>query len=398
VKRIPWAGLALLVVTMVLTVQAPTAQGWGRLPRLSGQLIDLTNNHGRDRRLWSNALQENRDLYVYLPPGYEPTKKYPLCLWLHGLAMDEQHAVDHLLPILDCAMACGQLPPMVIAFPDGTRNGRPNLLASHSFYINSKLGCYEDYLEQDVYDFLVQNYSIRPERNAHVLGGFSGGGLAAYYHGIKYKDRYGVVMGMCPPLNLRWIDCHDRYFSKFDPECWGWRESVRPGHEVIGRFFCVFTFRLGQLVFPLFGRGPEALAKLSEHNPIEMLERYNIQDRDLAMFIAYGGRDEFNIMAQVESFLYKARERGISIQVNYDARANHDWDSMKPMVPDMINWLAPYLAPYSPDVVSPVKHSSFLSPSRTSSSNFSVQDRQTSWDTSSFPKASPSISPHKTQR
>src|SRR5687767_2948583 len=49
--------------------------------KLAGQVLDYTKNHGEDNRIWSNALCEKRDLYVYLPPCYDPKKAYPLILW-----------------------------------------------------------------------------------------------------------------------------------------------------------------------------------------------------------------------------------------------------------------------------------------------------------------------------
>ena len=57
--------------------------------RLYGQLVDYSRNHGRDNRLWSPALGQKHDMYVYLPPGYDPCQRYPLVLWLHGFAQDE---------------------------------------------------------------------------------------------------------------------------------------------------------------------------------------------------------------------------------------------------------------------------------------------------------------------
>src|SRR5262249_30053586 len=160
----------------------------------------------------------------------------------------------------------------------------------------------------DVWDFVVLHYSIRSEREAHILVGVSMGGFAAFNYGIKHRDAFGVVVGIYPPLNLRWINTQGRYFANFHPEDWGWRTSLDRRREVIARFYCgLVTFRLGQLIDPIFGRGPEALQEIIRENPIEMIDRLGLHEGELEMYVAYGGKDQFNVDAQVESFLYVAR-------------------------------------------------------------------------------------------
>ena len=46
--------------------------------KLCGRVVDYTQNHGADRRIYSPILGRPRDLYVYLPPGYDPSVAYPL--------------------------------------------------------------------------------------------------------------------------------------------------------------------------------------------------------------------------------------------------------------------------------------------------------------------------------
>src|SRR5262249_52409617 len=146
-----------------------------------------------------------------------------------------------------------------------------------TFFLNTRLGDFEDFIVQDVWDFVVEHYPVRPERGAHILGGVSMGGFAAYNLGIKHRDGFGVVVGVFPPLNLRWVDCHGRYMANFDPKCWGWRTEVERGREVIARFYGgLVTFRLKQIIDPLFGRGPEAIFEVSRENPIEMVDRYGL--------------------------------------------------------------------------------------------------------------------------
>ena len=61
-------------------------------------------------------------------------------------------------------------------------------------------------------------------------------------------------------------------------------------------------------------------AQLSQENPIEMIDRYNLREGELAMYVAYAGRDQFNVTAQVDSFRYRAKERGLSVSYGFDPR------------------------------------------------------------------------------
>jgi len=313
---------------------------------IQGQIDDYTANEGDDRRIWSAALGERRDLYVYLPPSFDPQQSYPLLIWLHQLGRDEQSFVDYLLEHFDRAIADGRLPPLIIAVPDGSLTGQPRAFSGGSFYLNTRAGRFEDFVMQDVWDFMLRNYPIRPEREAHALGGISMGGFGSVNLGIKYRDRIGVVAALMPPLNLRWQDCHGRALGKFDPDCWGWRDELRGG-EVIGRFYGVFTVRARRLIEPLYDREPDVVWKLSRENPIEMLDLYDLRPGELAMYVGYGGRDGFNVGAQVESFLYRARQRGLCVSVTYDPTGRHDVRDVLKLLPGMFTLLSVQLAGYS---------------------------------------------------
>jgi S-formylglutathione hydrolase FrmB len=346
-KRLVQPGLVLVALLCSVAAAAAFNPFPPRLPRLAGTLVDFTHHHGSDRRIWSPALGQWRDLHVYLPPGYDPACRYPLMLWLHGIAEDEGSFARDGLSDFDAAIAAGRLPPLIIAMPDGSRNGRPRLLGERPQYLNSNLGNFEDYVVQDVLGFLHQHYALRPEREAHILAGFSGGGGAAYRIGLRYPEHFGILIGISPPLNLRWVDCHGRHFGNFDPCCWGWRDRVR-GREVVGKIYHgLIKLHLGELAFPVFGHDEQAvLAGLSRENPIELLDRHDVQPGMYRMFIAYGGRDEFNVDAQVESFLYRARQRGLDVEVAYAPRGRHLLKLNQRFFPQMLAWLGPHLEPY----------------------------------------------------
>jgi S-formylglutathione hydrolase FrmB len=314
---------------------------------LHGRIDDYTHNHGTDRRIWSPALGQARDLYVYLPPGFDPNRRYPLMFWLHGFAQDEHSFLHDVAPQIDKAIACGRLPPMIVAAPDGSLKGRACLFSAGSFFLNTEAGRFEDYLIQDVLGFVLQHYPVCPEREAHILAGVSMGGGAAYNLAFKYRDFFKVVIGIYPPLNTRWVNCHCRYMANFDPNCWGWRTDFSRGREVVGRFYGVVKVRMRQVLDPLYDRkGPDILDNISRDNPIEMLERLNVQEGELAMYVAYGGRDQFNIDAQVESFLFVARQRGLCVTVGYEPNGKHDLATALKLLPGIMDWLGRVLAPY----------------------------------------------------
>ena len=317
--------------------------------KLAGQVIDYTKNHGPNRRIYSSALGEKRDLYVYLPPGYDPCKKYPLGIYLHGFLEAENGFLEDVVGPLDRAIASGKLPPLIIAAPDGSVHGANCFITVGTFFLNSNLGNFEDYIVNDVYGFMLKNYPIRPEPEAHVLLGVSMGGRAAFANVIKYRDRFKVAVAVFPPLNLRWISCRGRYMDNFDPCCWGWRTDFSRGHEVVGRFYGVVVVRLWRTVYPLVGRNnPDTLNFVIAANPIEMLDLYDIKPGDVELYVAYGGKDEFNIDAQVESFLYRAREKNLAVGVGYSPNGRHNVRSAMKLLPGMIDWLRVRLEPYSP--------------------------------------------------
>ncbi len=348
VKKIGWLGMALL-----LTLPGTSAWATHYRPfeiskmnkRLKGKLLDFTHNHGRDNRIWSRSLQQKRDLYVYLPPCYDPHDRYPIMILFHGFGMDEKIMLK-LVESLDEAIASGKLPPLIVAAPDGTISGEPCMLSPGSFYLNSQAGDFEDFVIQDVWDFMARHFPIRSERQAHVLAGVSMGGFSAFNLAIRHREGFGVAMGVFPPLNLRWVNKSGKYRANFDPYDWGWRTMLNPD-EVMARPFGV-ALRVRSFIEPLYGTGEDALVEIMNNNPIELVTRTNLCNGELEMYVCYAGKDELNIDAQVESFLYLCKFRGLGVGVGYAPNGHHDMPTAFKLIPGMLQWLAPRLAPYGP--------------------------------------------------
>src|SRR5262245_44982227 len=87
-NKLGWLGVAAAVLLPMagLRTAGVLASGWRKADnelevtsrKLQGHIVDFTFNHGTDKRMWSRSLEQRRDLYVYLPPGYDPSLRYPL--------------------------------------------------------------------------------------------------------------------------------------------------------------------------------------------------------------------------------------------------------------------------------------------------------------------------------
>lgn len=313
--------------------------------RIQGKLLDFTYNHGRDRRIFSRSLGDKRDLYVYLPPGYCPEKQYPVMIVLHGILQDERAFLDWVVKPLDDAIVAGNLPPMIVAAPDGSFTGNPDPWDAGSFYIDGPKGNFQSWIEHDLWYFLTKNFPIRPEPEAHVMAGASMGGVGAFCIGLRHPERFGLLVGLMPALNLRWMDRCENYLAPFDPNNWGWRNRVNHPQEVIGKFGPL-KIHVKDILLPAFGQGNAAIQLASINNPIELIDRHKVKPNQFQMMITMAGRDNFNLDAQAQSFIYLAEHRGIHVDTYTEPKGTHDIRTAHKMIGPVFDWLNNKLAAY----------------------------------------------------
>jgi hypothetical protein len=314
--------------------------------QLAGRVDDFTCNHGQDNRIDAPSLGQKRDVYVYVPPGYDANKRYPLVYWLHGLNQDEASFLE-FAPLFDRAIQSGTLPKVVIVAPDGTINGRAAMKDPPTLYLNSPLGKFEDFVTIDVWNHVVTHYSIHADRKARVLAGASMGAFGAYNLGIKHKSDFGVVAGVLPPLNLRYADCYGRIDTDFNPNCFATLNHYDP-NTVVAKFACgLVKIRERQLIAPVFGEGPDVIAKIAVENPAEMIVSHKVKPGELAMFSGYARNDEFNFDAHAESFAFLAKQQGLEV-TTVCVPGKHDKQSGLRLFPAFVDFLRPQLEPYAP--------------------------------------------------
>jgi S-formylglutathione hydrolase FrmB len=309
--------------------------------QLAGQLVDFTHNHGQDNRIWSTALCKKRDIYVYVPPGYDKSKRYPVIFWLHGAFGDETPFPTNVqLTDLDRQMQSGCMPPAIIVAPDATIEGENGILARNSLYVNGCSGRFEDYFMRDIVPFVFKNFSCQTEPTAHVLSGYSGGGLPAMGLGIKHRHLFGVVTVVSGPLNLRYSNCRDRYFEDFSPLTFRWAQEYQPCQNVSQYFSGLLKVPAKFFIHPVFGQGPMVIERVKKANPADLVRTCSLENGELQIYIRYGGEDNFNFDAQIESFVHVARQRGIEMDVACDPQEKHSSEYCTEAQMKAFSWLA----------------------------------------------------------
>jgi pimeloyl-ACP methyl ester carboxylesterase len=316
---------------------------------LCGRVVDYTHNHGADRRLCSPILGRPRDLYVYLPPRYDSSIAYPLIVFLHGADVDEHDFLDPGdLKELDRMMSRGEIPPAVIAAPDGTYDGSNWLTSTHSLWINGLGGRFEDHLVAEVVPFLMQTYSIHPERQGHALLGVSAGGFGAMTIALKHRDVFGAVATLAGPLNMLYNNCADRYGDNFDPATYRERTVYDPD-MLIGSFYLGLLRRhVKTYLEPIYGTGPDVIARVARDNPADLLSTTDLRPGELAIYVNYPTRDNFNFDAQDESFAWLAARRGVAVELTRAPGAFHNLSYIEKAELPAYQWLGRHILPPAP--------------------------------------------------
>jgi pimeloyl-ACP methyl ester carboxylesterase len=317
--------------------------------KLCGRVVDYTHNHGADRRIFSPILCRQRDLYVYLPPGYSPSIAYPLIVFLHGADVDEHDFLDPGdLKQIDRAMACGEIPPAVIAAPDGTYNGRNWVTSTHSLWVNGLGGRFEDHLVAEVIPFVMQCYSIRPEREAHAILGVSAGGFGAMSIALKHRDLFGAVATLAGPLNIRYHNSQNRYGDDFDPATFLMRTAYEPELVVATFYFGLLRRRVQRYFGPVYGENPGVIDRVTLDNPADLLESTNLRPGELEIYVNYPALDNYNFDAQAESFAWLAARRGVAVELVSVPGARHNLRYIENAEPSAYQWLGRHLFPPVP--------------------------------------------------
>jgi predicted alpha/beta superfamily hydrolase len=157
----------------------------------------------------SRFLRNQRDLIVYLPPGYDerPDRRFPV-LYLH----DGQNLFDgatsfipgmdwHVGQTADQCIYEGRVEPLIIV---GMYNTKARIREYTPTQV-PKLGGgradrYAKFLIEEVKPFIEREYRARGGEETTGIGGSSLGGLVSLYLGLKLPHIFGKIAALSPSV------------------------------------------------------------------------------------------------------------------------------------------------------------------------------------------------------
>jgi enterochelin esterase-like enzyme len=163
---------------------------------MDGPAPDPTKGNLKTIRFDSKSIGARRTVSVWLPPGHDPKKSYPVFYTCDGMLNVNMKLVEPLI-------ADGRIPPIiVVAIMHG-----PNLRMQEYVQMGSKeFQAHEKWFVEEVIPWAEKEFGASRKRSERIVFGSSNGGPFSLAMGARHPDLFGNVVGaMVYALNLsRW--------------------------------------------------------------------------------------------------------------------------------------------------------------------------------------------------
>lgn len=142
-------------------------------------------------KYFSTAQQVNRNMYVYVPPGYDVNKKYPVFYLRHGGGGNETswYVEGCAANIIDNLLAQGKIVPMLVVMT----NGNVEKQVEGGAYGEEGIRIMANELFDDVIPLIEKEYSAYTDQQHRAIGGLSMGGGQSFYIGLHHKEKFDWV-------------------------------------------------------------------------------------------------------------------------------------------------------------------------------------------------------------
>ena len=160
--------------------------------------------------LYSNILEKEMSMLVYLPTTYNHLNSLPVLYFLHQRRGDENIMFEiDIHTTAEKLIETGKIEPMIIVCPR-MENSRgvnssivckeiPDPVKSHR---TIHLGRYEDYFIDEIIPFIDKTFKTINDRKGRYIGGASAGGYTALHNAFRHQDKFSKVGGHMPALLL----------------------------------------------------------------------------------------------------------------------------------------------------------------------------------------------------
>ena len=152
-------------------------------------LLNAEDKLYQDLTYTSRSMGRKMTYSVWLPNGYDVSKKYPFLSLLHGYETGDQAHLDrywvqkgNAREIAKSYVTSGGV-PMIIVMPNGLS----------SFYV----GDYEKYLEDELMPYVEETFGGNGKR---AIAGLSMGGFGTLYHALNYPRKFTYAYAMSPAV------------------------------------------------------------------------------------------------------------------------------------------------------------------------------------------------------
>jgi enterochelin esterase-like enzyme len=183
----------LLNTSSEVHVPGPASLPW----ELNGGHHGIVHHHFYQ----SAVVGDQRDFYVYTPPGYDPQSgtKYPVLYLLHGFSDDASGwtAVGRANVIFDNLIAQGKAKPMIVVTPLGY--GAPEILSygfaafNHDELRRRNFRKFTEAFLQEVLPQVEGSYSVIKNRESRAIAGLSMGGSESLLTGLNNRDEFAWI-------------------------------------------------------------------------------------------------------------------------------------------------------------------------------------------------------------
>ncbi len=183
----------LLNTTSQVHVPGPASVPW--------EVSDVPHGEVHHHFYKSAVVGDQRDVYVYTPPGYDARGKqtYPVLYLLHGFSDDASGwtAVGRANVILDNLIAQGKAKPMLVVMPLGY--GAPEILrGGFGAFRNTELrdrnfAKFSEALLGEVVPRVESAYLVNQNQNARAIAGLSMGGSESLLTGLNNVNKFAWI-------------------------------------------------------------------------------------------------------------------------------------------------------------------------------------------------------------